>query len=198
MTICYVLGERLYVNLTNRCTNRCCFCVRDEKDGIDPNVDLWLEREPTTEEIIADLAAHSPENYREVVFCGYGEPMIRFDELISAAKFLKKSYGSKIRINTNGHANRIHGRDVTPEMAGLVDVVSISLNAKDAAQYEKLCHCDYGEDGFREMVDFTKKCRQVIPRVILSVVDILPPEDLAACGKLAEELGVEFRVREKI
>ncbi len=198
MTICYVLGDELYINLTNRCTNRCSFCVRDTDCGISDDVDLWIDREPTAEEVIADIKKFDPSKYREVVFCGYGEPMIRIDELLAAAKFIKENYNIPIRINTNGHANRIHGRDVTPELKGLIDTVSISLNAKDREQYRKLCHCDFGAEGYDEMIEFTKKCKKVIPHVILSVVDVIPKADIEECRKTAESLGVVFRVREMI
>ncbi len=198
MTICYVLGDELYINLTNRCTNRCAFCVRDTEGGISKDLDLWLEKEPEAEEVMEDIKRYDPSQYREVVFCGYGEPTIRLDVLIEVAKFIKKTYQSAIRINTNGHANRIHERDVTPELAGLVDTVSISLNAKSREQYEKLCQCDYGAEGFDAMIDFAKKCKEVIPHVVLSVVDVIPEEDIAQCRKIAEELGVAFRVRKNI
>lgn len=198
MTICYVLGDDLYINLTNRCTNRCSFCVRDTDCGISDGLDLWLEREPEADEVIADIKRFDPSKYREVVFCGYGEPTMRLEVLIEAAKFVKKTYGSAVRINTNGHANRIYGRDVTPELAGLVDTVSISLNAKNREEYEKLCRCDFSEEGFDEMIEFTKKCKEVIPHVVMSVVDVIPDEDIEECRKIAEGLGVVFRARENI
>lgn len=198
MTICYVLGDELYLNLTNRCTNQCSFCVRDTDCGISENVDLWIDREPTAEEVIADIQRFELSDYREVVFCGYGEPTIRLNELLAAAKYIKDNSNVPIRINTNGHANRIHGRDVTQEFVGLIDTVSISLNAKDREQYRKLCHCDFGAEGYDEMIEFTKKCKQRIPNVILSVVDVIPQADIEECRKTAESLGVTFRVREMI
>lgn len=198
MTICYVLGDELYINLTNRCTNKCSFCVRDTDCGISENVDLWIDREPTAEEVIADIKRFDLSAYREVVFCGYGEPTIRWEELLAAAKFIKETGDIPIRINTNGHANRIHGRDVTQEMKGLIDTVSVSLNAKDREQYRKLCHCDFGAEGYDEMIAFTEKCKKVIPNVILSVVDVIPQADIEECRKTAEKLGVAFRVREMI
>lgn len=198
MTICYVLGDELYLNLTNRCTNRCEFCVRDTDAGIQDGLNLWLDREPTISEIKEDIRRFDPSRYREVVFCGYGEPTMRFDDLIEIAKFIKEQYGSKIRINTNGHANRIMGRDVTSELSGLVDTISISLNAKNREEYEKLCHCDYAEEGFDEMLDFAKKCKAYVPNVVMSVVDVISKEDIEACRKIAEDLGITFRAREMI
>lgn len=198
MTICYVLGDELYINLTNRCTNKCSFCVRDTDCGISEDVDLWIDREPTAEEVIADIKRFDLSAYREVVFCGYGEPTIRWEELLAAAKFIKETADIPIRINTNGHANRIHGRDVTQEMKGLIDTVSVSLNAKDREQYRKLCHCDFGAEGYDEMIAFTEKCKKTVPNVILSVVDVIPQADIEECRKTAEKLGVAFRVREMI
>lgn len=198
MTICYVLGDELYINLTNRCTNRCEFCVRDTDCGISEGLNLWLEREPEVDEVIADIKRFDPTKYREVVFCGYGEPTIRFDDMITIARFIKDTYGSNIRVNTNGHASRICGRDVTPELRGLVDTISISLNAKNREEYEKLCHCDFDEEGFDEMIDFTKKCKQYVPNVVMSVVDVISDEDIEECRKIAEGLGVKFRARVNI
>lgn len=198
MTICYVLGNSIYLNITNRCTNQCSFCVRDTAGGIADGVDLWLEREPTVEEIKADLARYDLSRYDEVVFCGYGEPFMRVDDCIAVAKTIRAQSGIKIRVNTNGHANRIAGRDVTPELKGLFDEVSISLNAKNAEEYNALCHCAYGSAGFDEMLDFAKKCTRYVPSVVLSVVDVIGDDDIEACRKLAESVGAVFRVRAMI
>lgn len=198
MTICYVLGNSLYINLTNKCTNACKFCVRDQDCGISPDVDLWIENDPTAEEVIEDIKKFDPSKYDEVVFCGYGEPLIRFDQFISACRFIKENYGSKIRVNTNGHASKIHKRNVVPEMAGLVDSVSISLNEMNGALYNELCVCCYGEAGFDAMIDFAKECVKVIPDVCMSVVDVIPKEHIEECRKIAERIGAHYRVREMI
>lgn len=195
MNITYEYGGKLYVNTTNRCTNKCKFCIRFTPSGVG-DVDLWLEREPTVDEIFTALKKANYKNYQEVIFCGYGEPFMRFDDIMEVCRKIKAEGDTKIRVNTNGHANHIAGRDVTPDMEGLVDVVSISLNAKNAKEYNDICLCDFGEDGFYEMLDFAKKASRYVPEVILSVVDVLPPEDIAACRKIAEETGVTFRVRE--
>ena len=137
-----------------------------------------------------------PSQYREIVFWGFGEPMIKVDELIEIAKEVKKK-GGKIRINTNGHANLYHGENVVPKLAGLVDVVSISMNAPTAEQYQEICRSRYGLKAFDEMLDFARKCVGVIPEVVLSVVDVLPPEDIEKCRKIAEDIGAAFRVRKK-
>ncbi|MCX7714571.1 MAG: TatD family nuclease-associated radical SAM protein [Clostridia bacterium] len=194
ITITYPIGNKLYVNVTNRCTNRCKFCIRYTPSGIG-NADLWLIREPTVQEIISDILKADLKKYNELVFCGYGEPLIRFDDVMAVCRAIKKESDIKIRINTNGHANRIAGRDVTPEMNGLVDVVSISLNAKNAKEYQDICVCEFGEDGFFEMLDFAKKAKKYVPEVILSVVDVLSKKDIEECAKIAEDVGVDFRVR---
>lgn len=197
MTICYVLGNSLYINLTNRCTNQCEFCVRDKDCGVG-DVNLWLEREPTIDEVIEDIKKFNPENYSEVVFCGYGEPMMRLDVILAAAKFIKENYNSRIRINTNGHANLVYGRDVTGDLSGLIDIISISLNAKNREEYHKLCKCAYGEAGFDALIEFSKLAKRHIPEVILSIVDILPDEDKVACQKIADDAGVRLRIRAMI
>lgn len=195
MNIVYHYQGKLYVNITNRCTNRCKFCIRFTPSGVD-NIDLWLEHEPSYEEIVKALMDSDYKSYPEIVICGYGEPLMRFDTVMRVCRFIKDNSGVKIRINTNGHANYVAKRDVTPEMKGLVDTVSISLNAKNAKEYNDICLCEFGEDGFYEMLDFAKKAKNYVPHVVLSVVDVLPAEDIESCRKIAEDCGVEYRVRE--
>ncbi len=195
MNIVYAYQSSLYVNVTNRCTNKCDFCIRFTPSGVD-GIDLWLEREPAAEEIIAALEAADFASSPEIVFCGYGEPLLRFDAVMQAARYIKEHSACHIRVNTNGHASRFAGRDVTPEMVDLIDTISISLNAKNAAEYEKICHSDYGEDGFYEMLDFAMRAAKYVPEVVLSVVDVIAPEDIEECRRICEDLGVTFRVRE--
>ena len=195
MNIVYKYQNGIYVNVTNRCTNRCEFCIRYTPSGVD-HIDLWLEREPTAEEIISALEKNNYKDYKEVIFCGYGEPLMRFDVVMEVCKYIRKNSGVKVRINTNGHANHCAGRDVTPEMEGLVDTLSISLNASNAEEYQKICKCNFGEDGFYEMLDFAKKSARFVPHVVLSVVDVIGKEEIEKCRRIAEEAGVEYRVRE--
>lgn len=195
MNIAYIYQNNLYVNLTNRCTNKCEFCIRFTPSGVD-KIDLWLEHEPTAEEIKNALIEKNYKSYNEIIFCGYGEPLMRFDTVIETCKFIKKTSDCKIRINTNGHANHCAGRDVTPEMKGLVDTISISLNASTAEKYQKICKCEFGEDGFYEMLDFAKKSALYVPNVVLSVVDVIDKSEIEACRKLAGKIGVKYRVRE--
>ena len=197
MTICYVLENSLYINLTNRCTNQCTFCVRDKDCGIG-DVNLWLDHEPTIDEVIEDIKSQDVSKYKEVVFCGYGEPTLRLDLILDASRFIKENYNSRIRINTNGHANLVYKRNVAKELSALVDVVSISLNAKNSKEYQKVCRCAYGEAGFDAMLDFAKCAKEQGIETILSIVDVLPKEDIEACRKIAENLGVTLRVRSLI
>ena len=190
----YQLNNSLYINLTNRCTNACEFCIRGYNDGVNGYY-LWLDREPTAQEVIDQIP--DPKKYDEIVFCGFGEPTIRLDELKTIASYVKKN-GGKVRINTNGHGSLYHGRNVAPELKGLADTVSISLNAPDAKKYQQICHCQYGEKGFEAMLDFALECGKVIPMVVLSVVDTLPEQDIEACRLLAQKAGVTLRVRKMI
>lgn len=197
MTICYVLGNSLYINLTNRCTNHCTFCVRDKDCGIG-DVNLWLDREPTTEEIIKDIKKFNPDEFDEVVFCGYGEPTMRKDVLLECAEFIKENYNSKIRINTNGQANLYYGKNIVPQFSGLIDAVSVSLNAKNAKEYNKMCRSVYAEKSFDGLIEFTKECVKYVPDVIMSVVDVLPESDIEECCLIAKTVGARLRIRELI
>jgi TatD family-associated radical SAM protein len=188
--ITYVVGHHLYLNITNRCTNRCSFCVRDNGTGI--GHDLWLDREPSVDEIIAAIG--TAEGYGEVVFCGYGEPLMRLPEVVAVSTYLK-SIGKKVRVNTNGQADLFWGHSVANELKGLVDAISISLNEENAQSYQNLCRSDYGEEAFDAVLKFAASCVPVIPEVILSVVDVISDEAIAHCRQLAEAAGTTFRVR---
>lgn len=197
MTITYEVGDSLYVNVTNRCSNRCTFCVRNNKSKYNGQDDMWLEREPTKEEILADIKRRDLSKYRNLVFCGYGEPSYRLPELCEIAKEVKTYSDIPIRINTNGHANLIFGKDVTPLMEGAIDIASISLNDSTKEKYDAVCLPKF-ENAFEGMLEFTRLAKQHCKRVVLTVVDVLPEEDIEACRKIAEELGVEYRVRKYI
>lgn len=187
----YRYGENLYINLTNRCTNNCEFCVRRGADGVG-GYDLWIKEEPTAQAVIAQLGDLAP--YPEVVFCGYGEPMMRLPVLKEVAAYLKRR-GKYVRINTNGQANLIYGRDVTPELEGLVDCVSVSLNMGDAKAYDELCHSRFGRAAFTGLLEFARAAKEHVPHVVLSVVDTIGEEEIEKCRVLAEQYGVPLRVR---
>ena len=195
MTISYELGDSLYLNITNRCTNNCSFCIRNNPAGVANELNLWLDQEPTVDEVLADIAKREVGGYKEFVFCGYGEPMMRTYDIIVICKRLKEKYTIPIRINTNGQANLIYDKDITPLLANVVDGISISLNAKDGPTYQAICHSDYGENSFAALLDFASKCKKHLPSVILTVVDVMTEEDIQACREIAKAIGVDFRVR---
>lgn len=198
MTFTYESGENLYINLTNRCPNSCDFCVRTECEK--HYGDLWLEREPTAEEVIAEIKARDMDKYENLVFCGFGEPTERLDTLLEIAEAVK-AYRPEtiIRLNTNGQANLIAGRDVTPLFAGKVDVISVSLNAPTAKSYDAICHSRFGQAAFDGLLDFAVKAKAYCKQVIFSVVDeSLTPNEIDACRSLADERGIFLRVREMI
>lgn len=193
-TFVYTIGDAVYINLTNKCTNRCSFCVRDRHEGVG-GYDLRLDREPSVQEVLDQLK--KMPDYSEAVFCGYGEPMIRLEELKEIAEYLK-SRDTEVRINTNGHANLVHKRNVVPELKGIVDVISISLNAPDPDSYHEVCNSIYKRDAFSAVIEFAKQCSKCIDKVILSVVDVIPQEEIEKCREIAKEIGTSFRIRHMI
>ena len=191
--IVYELDGNLYINLTNRCSNDCNFCVRNEGATYFGH-NLWLSHEPTSEEVIAALP---DKKYAEVVFCGYGEPTFRLNEIIEVGRELKRR-GYMVRLNTNGQGNIINGRDITKELCEGVDEVNVSLNAPTADEYYRICRPVFGEDAFDALIDFAKKCKAAGLATNFSVVDCIGKEKVEACEKLAKEAGVKLRVRKFI
>lgn len=193
MTIAYQLGNRLYLNLTNRCTNDCKFCLRRGKSGVAGH-QLWLDQEPSLTDVIQVMG--DLDEYEEVVFVGFGEPLIRIELVKQIANWVKDR-GKPVRVDTNGQANLIHGRNIVPELQGLVDTISISLNATSAEKYDQLCQSIYGETAYQAILDFTKEAKKYIPRVILSIVDY-EDIDIEKAREITDDLGVELRVRDYI
>lgn len=195
MTITYGYGKNLYVNTTNRCTCACEFCIRTTGDGVGTASSLWLDREPTREEILADIQKQNLSRYDELVFCGYGEPTFRWDDIAWVCDQLRAAGPvPPIRMDTNGHGNLIWGEDVAPLFRGRFDTVSISLNAQDRETYNRRCEPDY-ENGYEAMLSFAKEIQTYVPHVVLSVVDCIPAEEIEACRKVCEDIGAEYRVR---
>ncbi|TDX51295.1 TatD family nuclease-associated radical SAM protein [Orenia marismortui] len=192
MTISYQLGNSLYLNLTNRCTNNCRFCVRRFKKGVG-EYDLWLDKEPTFKEVIESIG--DDVKYYEFIFCGYGEPLIKLGLLKKVASYLKENYPEiPIRINTNGQANLIHNKNVLVELESIIDSISISLNAHNAIIYEEICQPQFDES-FKHVINFIIEATEYIPNVITSIVTY-PGVDVDKCFELAERLGVRLKVRE--
>lgn len=188
--IAYPIRNSLYLNITNRCTSECVFCVKNFRDYVKGHY-LRLDKEPALEEIISAIG--DPTRYSEVVFCGYGEPMLRLD-VVKAVCLWVKERGVKVRIDTNGHGNLIHGRAIAQELKGLVDSISVSLDAESSEKYEKLCRPIYGKKTFDEIKRFIIECKDYIPEVSVTVID-MPGVDVDRCRQIAGELGVGFRVR---
>lgn len=187
--IAYKIRNNLYLNITNRCTNKCSFCVKFRSDFVKGHR-LRLSHEPDEEEI--RNAIGDPKRFKEIVFCGYGEPLLRLDAVINISRWVKE-HGGRVRINTNGHANLIHRRNVLPSLSGIVDSISISLDAHDSETYNKICKPAY-KNAFNEILQFTREAKKVIPEVQVTVVT-MKDVDLDKCGKIAEELGVPLKVR---
>lgn len=189
--IAYAIRNSLYLNITNRCTNACSFCAKF-RDFTVKGHPLQLQHEPDFQEVIAAIG--DPADYDEVVFCGYGEPLLRLELVKQVAAWLKEQ-GKTVRINTDGQANLVHGRNIVPELEGLVDAISVSLNAADPETYQELCHSRFGEKAYQGVKDFICAALRVIPSVTASVVTV-PGLDVEACRKVAQELGADFRTRE--
>ena len=190
--IAYQIRDSLYLNITNRCTNRCIFCAKFS-DFVVKGHELQLDHEPSVAELKQVIG--DPTRYEEIVFCGYGEPLLRLDLIIELSQWLKKQ-GVKVRINSDGQANLVHGRNILPEIAGLIDAISISLNAPDAETYHHLCQSTFGaEKSYQAVKDFIQLATKFIPEVIATAVTY-PNVDINKCNEVANQLGVEFRPRE--
>ena len=198
MTITYQVKNAVYVNLTNRCPCNCTFCLRHNGPGVFGSGPLWLEREPTLDEVTASLDGWDYTRFREVVFCGYGEPTERLDILLSAAEHLKRRDPTlRVRVNTNGLSDLINGKPTAPLFAGKVDCLSISLNTDDAAEYLDLCRPKFGEAAYPALLAFTREAASVVQEVVMTVVGepVTSLEKQARCRALAESLGARLRVR---
>ncbi len=198
MTILYEVGEGLYVNLTNKCPCACTFCIREEGDGAYGSDSLWLQHEPSYEEIIEAFKKVDLGKYKEIVFCGYGEPFTRVDMIVKVCDYIHSVCDLKIRVNTNGLGDLIHGKAIEPLLEGKVDVVSISLNAPNAEDYVKVTRPKFGLPSFEAMLHFARECKKYVPEVVFTVVDCIPQEQIEESRKIAEEIGVSFRVRELV
>jgi len=189
----YAIRDALYVNVTNACDARCAFCPRTHDEWDVKGHDLRRPRDPSVEEILE--AVGDPARWREVVFCGLGEPTLRLDAVLRVAAAVK-ARGGRTRLNTNGHGDRIHGREIAGDLLGLVDVVSVSLNAQDRETFERHCPSRFSPDGFSPMLAFVRSARDARLAVVCTIVEGLEGVDPEACRRLAEEdLRVAFRRR---
>lgn len=196
MEILYKVYNNLYVNLTNRCPYACTFCLRQTRDRIGESDRLWLEREPSAAEVIAEFERFHMDEFAEVVFCGFGEPTEAFEVLKEVAAYVKKTYQKPIRINTNGAGSLIQKRNIAPELKGLVDTVSISLNHPDKSKYNALVRSQFGDQSYDAMLAFARECTKYVPDVVMTTVSTtISKEEEARCRKICDEIGARYRIR---
>lgn len=196
MEILYKVHNNLYVNLTNKCPCACTFCLRQNMDHVGESKSLWLEREPSAEEVIAEFAKFDMSRFNEVVFCGFGEPTEAFEVLKKVAAFVKETYHMPIRLNTNGLGNLVNGRDITPEMEGLIDTVSISLNTPNADRYHELVRSKFGDKSFDAMLEFARSSTKYVTNVVMTTVDTtITKEEEEECRRICDSIGAKYRIR---
>lgn len=197
-TYVYTLDGNLYINLTNKCSNGCDFCVRNERSSYYGNY-LWLRHgDPTAEKVISAANGMGDlSRFKEVVFCGFGEPTYKVAEMVALCDYFHEK-GLKTRLNTNGQGNLINKRDITPELKDKIDFVNISLNASCVEKYQPICRSQFGEAGFTGLIEFAKLCRKNGISCRFSIVDCIGEEEVEACKRLAESVRIPLYVRKYI
>lgn len=196
MTILYEVHNGLYVNMTNRCPCACTFCLRQTKESAGFYGDLWLDCEPTTEEVIAEFEKHDLDKYDEIVFCGFGEPTERLYDIFEVCDWLKQRTKLPIRINTNGMADLIWHKPTEKDFDGRIDVVSISLNTPNKERYYELTKCKFGIDSFDAMLKFAETVKSYVKKTVLSTVSTtITKEEEEECARICKDLGVTYRIR---
>ena len=197
MNISYEIGKKLYLNITNKCPCNCTFCIRNNGDGAYGSDPLWLAHQPTIDEVIANLKTRDLDSYEEIIFCGYGEPTCELEILKTTAAYIRSVSKTPLRLNTNGLGNLINKRDIASEFEGLLDTVSVSLNASDAEAYDKVTRPSFkGVNCFEEMLTFAKRVKLFVPNTMLTVVDVIGQEEIAKSQAIADSVGIHLRVRE--
>lgn len=195
LTFVYAVHDNLYINLTNRCPCSCTFCIRHNGDGAYGSDSLWLEREPTCEEVLGEFDKYDMSKFSEIVFCGYGEPMERAEDVAFIGRELKKRYPDKlIRLNTNGLSDKIHGKPTAHLLKGAVDIVSISLNSGNTEDYNKVTRPKWA-DSFEAMLRFAEDCKEYVPKVMFTVVDVISEREINESKAVSEKLGIPLRIR---
>lgn len=197
MTIFYPIGDGLYVNITNKCPCKCVFCIRDIKETVGENDNLWLDHDPSLDEIKEELKKFDLNEYKEVVFCGFGEPMMRLETLIKTAEYIKSIADIKIRVNTNGLGDLINNTDVADCIKDVIDSVSVSLNAPDKDSYIRISRPSFGEKSYDAILKFAKRCKDEGIETVFSVVDEITEEEIEKSRDVAESIGIKLRVRHK-
>ena len=191
----YIIGNKIYINLTNRCSNNCDFCIRQGREGMSGTA-LWIDDEPTAADVIEQLPTNLDDYEPEVVFCGFGEPTYNLEALDEVASYLH-CVDKTTRINTNGQANLINKEDVTELIVTSCDVINVSLNECNADKYQQHCNSIFGTKAYEAMLEFATLCKQKGGNVILSVVDSIGAKDIAECQRLADRLHIPLRIRAK-
>ena len=196
MEILYKVHNGIYVNLTNRCSSACTFCLRQTMDRIGESDRLWLEREPTAEEVQKAFEAWDLSQYKEIVFCGFGEPTCALDVLLETAKWLKQHSDLPIRVNTNGQGSLIAGHSIAEDLAECVDVVSVSLNVPNRKKYQELVRSQFGEAAYDAMLTFAEECVQKGMKVVMTTVDTtITEEEEQQCREICARIGAAYRIR---
>lgn len=193
--ILYTLDKGLYVNLTNQCPCRCRFCIRQNGDGVGSADNLWFEHDPSLEQVMDAFQNVDLNDYDELIFCGYGEPTCALDNLLAVCRYVRENSTIPIRLNTNGLGDLINRKETAPLLHGLVDTVSISLNAPTKEAYLDVTRPSFGEKAFDAMLRFARSCKGEVPHVQFTVVDVISKEDIAASQELADAQGIPLRVR---
>lgn len=194
--IVYRLGDGVYLNITNKCPCRCAFCIRSQGDAVGDAEKLWFDKEPVFDDIKKAIDAFDFSSVEEVVFCGYGEPTNAYDNLITTAKYMKEKYPDiKLRLNTNGLSDLINEKPTAKELCSVLDSISVSLNDTTSEKYDKITRNIYPGIAFDAMLDFTRECVEYCDDVRMTVVDVIPKEDIEASRKICESCGAKFRVR---
>ena len=188
----------MYINITNGCPCKCVFCIRNNADSITDNDSLWLEHEPSFEEIVEAFERFDKSGITDAVFCGYGEPTVRADMVVKTAEYIRQHSDMKIRLNTNGLVKLIHPDFDIQRFNGLIDTVSISLNAPDAKRYNEVTRPHFGEPAFQAMLDFARDMTNMGVETKFTVVDVISKDEIARCRELADSMGIPLRVREYI
>lgn len=194
----YTLDGNLYINLTNKCSNGCDFCVRNERTSYYGNY-LWLKNgDPTAEKVMAVCNGYGDlTRFKEAVFCGFGEPTYKVAEMVALCDYFHEK-GLKTRLNTNGQGNLINKRDITPDLKGKIDFVNVSLNASCVEKYQPICRSQFGENGFSGLIEFAKLCKKNGIACRFSIVDCIGEEEVEACKRLADSVNIPLYVRKYI
>lgn len=195
MTISYEVGDKLYMNITNKCPCNCTFCIRNNANGVYGSDSLWLEHDPDIDEIKAEIDKRELSKYSEIVFCGYGEPTCRLNALLESAQYLKsKENCPPLRLNTNGLSDLLNERSTSQEIGEIFDIVSVSLNAGTKEEYMRVTRPKFS-NAFEAMQKFASECNKTSAEVMMSVVDVIPEAEIEAAKKLCEAINVNLRIR---